>query len=145
LWNSPELSVPFTIIPVFWQAWWFRAACLAFFIVLIWMSYRLRVHSVEQRYLERKRAEEALRRTEAYLTEAQSVTHTGSCAIDGTNRQILYWSDEMFRLFDFDPDQGLPPWDNWMQRIHPEDLDKFRMAGDRTFLEKEHCDVEFRI
>jgi len=145
LWNSPELSVPFTIIPVFWQAWWFRAACLALFILLVWMIYRLRVHSVEQCYLERKRAEEVLRRSEVYLTEAQSVTHTGSCAIDGTNRQILYWSAEMFRLFDFDPDQGLPLWDNWVQRIHPEDLGKFRVAGDRTFLEKEHCDVEFRI
>src|SRR5262249_35153247 len=51
----------------------------------------------------------------------------------------------MFRLFGFDPEQGLPMWEQWVQRIHPEDLDKFRMAGDRTFLEKAHCDVEFRI
>jgi PAS domain S-box-containing protein len=94
---------------------------------------------------ERKRAEQALRRSEAYLAEAQRLTLTGSCAIDGTSREILYWSEEMFRLFAFDPQQGLPTWDQWVQRIHPEDRDKFRMAGDRTFLEKAHCDVEFRI
>ena len=94
---------------------------------------------------ERKRAEQALRRSEAYLAEAQRLTLTGSCAIDGTSREILYWSEEMFRLFGFDPEQGLPLWDQWVQRIHPEDRDKFRMAGDRTFLEKVHCDVEFRI
>jgi PAS domain S-box-containing protein len=93
---------------------------------------------------ERKRAEQALRRSQAYLAEAQRLTHTGSCAIDGTNREILYWSEEMFRLFGFDPQQGLPTWDQWLQRIHSEDRDKFRMAGDRTFLEKVHCDVEFR-
>jgi PAS domain S-box-containing protein len=93
---------------------------------------------------ERKRAEGALKRNEAYLAEAQRLTHTGSCAIDGTSREILYWSEEMFRLFGFDPQQGLPLWDQWVQRIHPEDRDKFRMAGDRTFLEKVHCDVEFR-
>jgi PAS domain S-box-containing protein len=93
---------------------------------------------------ERKRAEQALMRSEAYLAEAQRLTHTGSCAIDGTSREILYWSEEMFRLFGFDPQQGLPMWDQWVQRIHPEDRDKFRMAGDRTFLEKVHCDVEFR-
>src|SRR5215469_2702400 len=145
VWNEVGASLNFSIAPAYYQTSWFRGACLALFLVLLWMLYRLRVRSVEQRYLERKRAEEALRRSEAYLTEAQSVTHTGSCAIDGTNRQILYWSDEMFRLFDFDPDEGLPLWDNWVQRIHPEDLDKFRIAGDRTFLEKEHCDVEFRI
>ena len=93
----------------------------------------------------RKRAEENLRRSETYLAEAQSVTHTGSCAIDGTSRQILYWSDEMFRLFAFDPKQGLPLWDQWVQRIHPEDLVKFQMAGDKTFRERVHCDIEFRI
>src|ERR1700756_69042 len=94
---------------------------------------------------ERKSAEQALRRSEAYLAEAQRVTLTGSCAIDGTSREILYWSEEMFRLFGFDRQQGLPMWDQWGQRIHPEDRDKFRMAGDRTFLQKVDCDVEFRI
>ncbi|MGB0010227.1 MAG: PAS domain-containing protein [Candidatus Sulfotelmatobacter sp.] len=93
---------------------------------------------------ELKRVEGALKRSEAYLAEAQRLTHTGSCAIDGTSREILYWSEEMFRLFGFDPQQGLPLWDQWVQRIHPEDRDKFNMAGDRTFLEKIHCDVEFR-
>ena len=93
---------------------------------------------------ELKRVEGALKRSETYLAEAQRLTHTGSCAIDGTSREILYWSEEMFRLFGFDPQQGLPLWDQWVQRIHPEDRDKFKMAGDRTFLEKVHCDVEFR-
>jgi PAS domain S-box-containing protein len=93
---------------------------------------------------DRKRAEEALRTSEAYLAEAQRLSHTGSCAVDGTSREIRYWSEEMFRLFGFDPQQGLPTWDQWLQQIHPEDRDKFRMAGDRTFLEKVHCDVEFR-
>ncbi len=94
---------------------------------------------------ERKIAEGALKRSEAYLAEAQRLTHTGSCALDGASHEILYWSEEMFRLFGFDAQQGLPKWDEWVQRIHPEDRDKFRMAGDRTFLEKVHCDVEFRV
>jgi PAS domain S-box-containing protein len=93
---------------------------------------------------ERKTAEQALRRSETYLAEAQRLTHTGSCAIDGRTHEIVYWSEEMFRLFGFGPQQGLPTWDQWVQRVHPEDREKFRMAGDRTFLEKVHCDVEFR-
>jgi PAS domain S-box-containing protein len=94
---------------------------------------------------EQKQAEEALRRSQNYLAEAQMATHTGSCALDGNSREIRYWSEEMFRIYGFDSRQGLPTWDQWMQRIHPEDLNKFRMAGDKTFLEKVHCDVEFRI
>ena len=93
---------------------------------------------------ERKSAEQALRRSEAYLAEAQRLTHTGSCAIDGRTHEIVYWSEEMFRLFGFGPQQGLPTWDQWVERIHPEDREKFRMAGNGTFLEKVHSDVEFR-
>lgn len=94
---------------------------------------------------EQKHAEEALRSSQAYLMEAQRLTHTGSCAIDGKSREIQYWSNEMFQIFGFDSEQGLPKWDQWVQRIHPNDRDKFRIAGDRTFLEKVQCDAEFRI
>jgi PAS domain S-box-containing protein len=94
---------------------------------------------------ERKHAEEAVRSSEAYLAEAQSLTHTGSCAIDGTSRETVYWSEEMFRLFGVDPQQGLPMFDQWLQRIHPEDRDKVKQASERAFLTKVNCDVEFRI
>lgn len=94
---------------------------------------------------DRKCAEEALRRSEAYLTEAQRKTHTGSCAIDGTSRESVYWSDEMFRLFDFDPRQGPPMWDQFLNRIHPEDRDTVQSANEKAFRTKASCDVEFRI
>ena len=94
---------------------------------------------------ERKRAEQDLRRSEAYLAEAQRLTQTGSCAIHGTSREILYWSEEMFQLFGFDQQLGLPGFEQWVQRIHPEDRDKFKLASDRTLLKNLDCDVEFRI
>lgn len=94
---------------------------------------------------ELKRAEQALRRSEAYLAEAQRLTQTGSCALDATSRRTLYWSEEMFRIFGFDPGQGLPTWEQWLKRVHPEDRDKVKLAGDRTFFERIDCDVEFRI
>ncbi|HWH57354.1 MAG TPA: PAS domain S-box protein, partial [Terriglobales bacterium] len=94
---------------------------------------------------QQKRAEEALRRSQAYLAEAQRLTHTGSCAIDGASRETVYWSEEMFQLFGLDPQQGPPVWDQVMKQIHPEDRDKFRLASERTFRTKENCDVEFRV
>jgi PAS domain S-box-containing protein len=94
---------------------------------------------------ERKQAEQDLSRSEAYLAEAQRLTQTGSCAIHGTSRETSYWSEEMFRLFDFDPQQGLPRFEQWVQRVHPEDRDKFKLASDRTLLKNLDCDVEFRI
>jgi PAS domain S-box-containing protein len=95
---------------------------------------------------EQKRAEDALRRSENYLSEAQRVTQTGSWASDGTTHGALYWSEEMFRIFGFDPQRGLPMRDQWLQRIHPEDREKVkREASDRMFVQKTDSDVEFRI
>jgi formate hydrogenlyase transcriptional activator len=94
---------------------------------------------------ERKRAEEALNRTTAYLVEAQRLTHTGAWAGDPITTAPLYWSEEVFRLFGFDPQQGLPTWDQPLQRIHPEDRDKFWQAMQRVIHEKATSDCEYRI
>jgi PAS domain S-box-containing protein len=75
---------------------------------------------------ERKRAEEALRRSEAYLSEAQRLAHTGSWAWSPATRQSLYWSEEMFRIFGLNPQEGVPSTETFWQRIHPEDLDRTR-------------------
>jgi signal transduction histidine kinase/ligand-binding sensor domain-containing protein len=77
VWNNTGASVDFSIAPAYYQTQWFRAACLAFFMMLIWMLYRLRVHSVEERYLERSRAEEALRRARAELAHISRVNTLG--------------------------------------------------------------------
>jgi len=95
---------------------------------------------------EQKRAEETLRKREAYLAESQRLSHTGSWASDGKTHEAQYWSEEMFRIFGFDPQQGLPKRDQWLQRMHPEDRDKVRrQVSDRIFLQKVDADVEFRI
>jgi PAS domain S-box-containing protein len=75
---------------------------------------------------ERKRAEEALRRSEAYLVEGQRLSHTGSWAWNPVTLQTLYWSEEMFRIFGLDPQEGLPTAEAFWHRIHPEDLDHAR-------------------
>jgi PAS domain S-box-containing protein len=95
---------------------------------------------------ETRRAEEALRRSEGYLAEAQRLTRTGSWAWIVATRHSVYWSQENFRLFGFDPEEGIPSDEAFYQRIHPEDRDRVRRE---VFLERpeegSHFDVEFRI
>jgi PAS domain S-box-containing protein len=93
---------------------------------------------------ERKLAEEALRRTAAYLAETQRLTHTGTFVSDNTT-EPLYWSEELFRIYGFDPQQGLPTRDQPLLRIHPEDLDNFWQAWRKAIHDKVDTDVEFRI
>ena len=93
---------------------------------------------------ERKRAEEALLRTAAYLAETQRLTHTGTWVVNPVT-EPLYWSEELFRIFGFDPQHALPTRDQALQRIHPEDRDKFKQAFDRAIHAKVDADVEYRI
>jgi PAS domain S-box-containing protein len=70
---------------------------------------------------ERKRAEGALRRSEAYLAEAQRLTHTGSWAYNIDTKDLVHSSEEHSRLFGFAPERGVPSFEELIQRIHPED------------------------
>lgn len=74
---------------------------------------------------ERKLAEEKLRRSEAYLTESQRLSHTGSVAFDVVREENIYWSPETYRIFGFEPQEGFPPG-SWTtgahpRRVHPDD------------------------
>jgi PAS domain S-box-containing protein len=94
---------------------------------------------------ESKRADEALRRSESYLAEAQRLTHTGSWAWQVSGRDALHLSEEWYRIYGFDPEDGLPAWEKRLQRIHPEDRAKWEEATDRAIGEKSDYDVEYRI
>jgi PAS domain S-box-containing protein len=95
---------------------------------------------------DRKRAEDALRRSEGYLTEAQRLTHTGSWAWNVATSTRAYWSQKNYRMFGFDPELGLPSDEALSQRIHPEDRDKVRReAFPKRTAEGSHFDVEYRI
>src|SRR5271165_2897340 len=91
----------------------------------------------------RTKAEQDLRRSEAYLAEAQRLTHTGSYAGDSTTTP-LFWSEEMYRIFGYDRRQGLHSFVG-LERIHPEDRDHFLDAYRRSIGDKVSVDVEYRI
>jgi formate hydrogenlyase transcriptional activator len=93
---------------------------------------------------ERKRAEDALLRSEAYLAEAQRLTQTGSFACDISSRKVLYCSEELFRIFGFDPKEGLPT-DKFLERIHPEDHDKVLEIYQKAVSQKADYTVDYRV
>jgi DNA-binding NtrC family response regulator len=94
---------------------------------------------------ERKCAEQALRRSEAHLAEAQRLTHTGSFVWQVAGRDASHLSDEWYRIYDFDPADGRPNWEKRLQRVLPADRACWRGAIDRAIRDKADYDVEFRI
>jgi PAS domain S-box-containing protein len=94
---------------------------------------------------DRKQAEEALRRSEGYLAEAQRLSHTGSWAWRSAGDTALHLSEEWYRIYGFDLEVGMPSWEQLLGRIHPEDRAKWQRTLDRAIREKSEYQVEFRI
>jgi PAS domain S-box-containing protein len=93
---------------------------------------------------EGKKAEDQLRRSEAYLAQAQRLSHTGTWASDGTQTTV-YFSEESYRIWGFDPLQGLPSHETMRQRIHPDDLSRVSDEVQEAVRQKRDHASEFRI
>jgi PAS domain S-box-containing protein len=94
---------------------------------------------------ERKRAQQALQRSEAYLAEAQKLTHTGSWAWRPSDRKTVHLSEEWYQIYGFDPGDGAPTWEEYLERVHPDDRLKWKGIIERAAVEKADYDQEFRI
>src|SRR5436309_405759 len=113
---------------------------------------------------QRKRAEEALQRSEAYLAEAQKLTHTGSWAVQvrqkenargdaGQGLAVLprfgwdasYWSKEMYRIFGLDPDSTPPSFREVVRRVHPEDALYYTPVVEQAIRDKTDFEIEYRL
>jgi PAS domain S-box-containing protein len=92
-----------------------------------------------------KEAERKLRRSEAYLAEAQRLRHTSSWAWDVRGRKWAYRSAEVYQLFGFDPEEIDVPLQAFRDRILPEDRVRNVDAADRAIREKADFEVVFRI
>jgi PAS domain S-box-containing protein len=88
---------------------------------------------------------ETLRTSEAYLEEAQRLTHTGSWGWEVAGRSTIYLSDEWCRIFGFDPGEGLVSWEQRFERTHPEDREKWQACIERAIRERSDYEIEYRI
>lgn len=93
-----------------------------------------------------KQAQAALRSSEAYLREAQQLTHTGSWAWNPATGDIRYWSEECFRVLGFDPASASPPvFETFFQRIHLDDQPASRDRFDTAIRGKADFDMNYRL
>ena len=91
---------------------------------------------------EKQRTAE-LRRNERYLAEAQRLSHVGTWAFNGST--TLYWSEENYRIWGFDPRLGPPSRETRLQRIHPDDRERLLEEIEDAVREKRDFVVAFRI
>src|ERR1700745_2517792 len=100
---------------------------------------------VSQDVTDRRRAEEALRRSQFYLSEGERLAHIGSWAstdlgIRWSEDLNIYWSDEVYKIFGFDPKNGTPSLQQFLSAVHPQD--QASLTATMKKLHEEHCDCD---
>jgi PAS domain S-box-containing protein len=83
---------------------------------------------------ERKSAEKALQQSQFYLTEGQRLAHMGSWAFNDSGH---YWSDELYKIYGLDPQNGAPTVEQYLALVHPQD--RAMISETIRRMQEEHC------
>ncbi len=100
--------------------------------------------ALERENAKRRRAEDELRRSEAFLAEGQRISRTGSWAWNVTTGEVS-WSAEHFRIFGLDPNVTTPSYSVFADGIHPEDRAAFEDILQRAVRDGSDFECDFRI
>ncbi len=93
---------------------------------------------------EQQVAESALRQSETRLRDAQRVAHIGSWELDLRNNK-LYWSDEIFRIFEIDPTRFDASYEAFLNAIHPDDRFRVNQAYQHSLADRTPYEIVHRL
>src|SRR5882762_4628972 len=86
----------------------------------------------------------AAQRQEAYLAEAQRLSHTGTFGWSVSTGEIV-WSEETFRIFEYDRPNYKPTLEFVLKRVHPEDKALVQQLIDLASRDGKNFDLEHRL
>ncbi len=93
---------------------------------------------------ERERLHDALRASEARLTDAQTVAHVGSWDWDMSN-DAVWWSEELYRIYGMDPRLFEASYQGFIERVHPDDRELMHRVVLASLKDGKPFEVEHRV
>ncbi|HET6559250.1 MAG TPA: PAS domain S-box protein, partial [Prolixibacteraceae bacterium] len=92
----------------------------------------------------RKQAEEELQIVTERLQLATSVSSVGILDYD-ISRNHMFWDEKIYELYGLDPQKETPSIENWLSRVHPDDLEYVTRISNQMLDEENKFSSEFRI
>ena len=113
-------------------------------VKMLWEADEARFVMIARDITGRKKAGEALRRSERSLAAAQRIAHLGNWEYS-IREDEARWSDELYRIFGVSPQEFVPTYASFAELAHPEDRGILRREIRKAFLGKEPGSIEYRI
>jgi signal transduction histidine kinase len=102
-----------------------------------------RVLEFEKAELENKRNSEALHRSQVMMARTERIANVGSWEWDISTDKVT-WSEELFRIFQLDPNEKVPSWAEHSALYHPEDMESLRHAVEASVADGTPYELELR-
>jgi PAS domain S-box-containing protein len=112
--------------------------------LLYWIGVNVDIDERMQAEDQLVKSAQEMQRSEFYLTEAQRLGHIGNWVFDPA-KGFEYWSDELFRIYDLDPDKGPPNSEQYLATVHPQDREFMASLMKRLLSDDSGFDVTKRI
>lgn len=110
----------------------------------IHINHELYLFGSARNISERKQTERLLKESEIRFIQAQHIAHLGSWQLNIPLNQ-LYWSEEVYRIFELNPNIFQPDYETFIDLIHPDDRNKVREVYADSLLEKQPYEIEHRL
>jgi len=92
---------------------------------------------------ERRQAEATLRQKHEMLERTEAIANVGSWEWEIETDTVI-WSEELYRIFQFDPDGEAPSWAEHPKLFHPEDFENIRQAAETAMTDGKPYELELR-
>ncbi len=93
---------------------------------------------------ERKQIQDKLKKSEKNLANAQKIAHVGSWELELSDHSLI-WSDEVFRIFEFPPEQSVASYQSYVNAIHPDDREMVRKDFIETLNNDRTYEINYRL
>ena len=142
VWSVQDATVSFRMLPAPWRTWWAYLVYLLILAGIIFAALRAQARRTEN--AAKLAYAEQLAESQARLKEAQRIASIGNWDWNIVTNE-LWWSDEIYRLFQLDPDSFGATYESFLEHVHPDDRSSVSRAVNRALRSNEPYSIDHRI